>query len=119
MIATPAMFQTSSAATVRAVMHAGPVSRVQPAPAPRPRWVVSPDQLVEEVNRHLATRTDCDGLEMVAGRLHPTLPDAEGCNWNPGGLQLRVAHGPSTRALAGVREVLEWARLHYDLADDN
>lgn len=82
------------------------------------RQVVSPAQLVAAVNAQLAARQDCEGLEMdAAASLRARFPDADGCNWNPAGLRVRVAHGPSTRALAGVRQVVEWARLNLELAE--
>lgn len=83
----------------------------------RTRQVVTTEQLVEMVNRQLAGREDCEGLEVEAGTLALRYPDADGCNWTPGALRLRVAHGPSTRALAGVRQVMEWARLNLELAE--
>ncbi|HYW11762.1 MAG TPA: hypothetical protein VE871_07380 [Longimicrobium sp.] len=83
-----------------------------------PRQVVSPAQLLATVNAELGAREDCEGLEMgAAASLHARFPDADGCNWNAAGLQVRVAHGPSTRALAGVRQVVDWARLHLELAE--
>jgi hypothetical protein len=83
-----------------------------------PREVVSAAELVKAVNRHLAARPDCEGLEVAAAaELAAPHPDIDGCNWNPTALRVRVAHGPSTRALAGVRQVVEWARLNLELAD--
>jgi hypothetical protein len=81
------------------------------------RQALRPDELVDAINRMLDARPECQGLEFEAGRLTPATAEADGCNWRPHGLQLRVAHGPSTRALAGVRQVIELARLRYDLAD--
>jgi|GEM_PF-4888805 len=80
------------------------------------RQALSPDELVRAINHLLSTRPECDGLAFEAGTLAPAHPDDDGCNWRPHGLRLRVEHGPSTRALAGVRQVVEVARLRYDLA---
>jgi hypothetical protein len=79
------------------------------------RQALSPDELVRAINHLLATRPECEGLAMEAGPLAPAQRDAAGCNWQPHGLRLRVEHGPSTRALSGVRDVVELARLRYDL----
>jgi hypothetical protein len=84
-------------------------------PPPPERQALRPDALVGAINQMLAAHPECEGLEMQAGVLQPGYPDADGCNWRPHGLRLRVAHGPSTRALAGVRQVVELARLRYDL----
>lgn len=81
------------------------------------RRVVTPAELVEQVNHAFAGRPDCEGLEVEAGRMTAQEPDDDGCNWSPAALRLRVAHGPSTRALAGVRQVVEWARLTFELAE--
>jgi hypothetical protein len=83
------------------------------------REVVTPVELVQTVNRRLAARSDCQGIEVEAGPMMAVQPDPEGCNWNAGALRVRVAHGASTRALAGVRQVVDWARLHFDLADSD
>lgn len=91
--------------------------RTQAAALTLVRTVVTADELVRNVNRRLAARSDCEGLEVEAGPLSAGVPDLDGCNWNPGGLRVRVAHGASTRDLAGVRQVVDWARLHFDLAD--
>lgn len=89
----------------------------RPTPA-LPRQVVSVPELLSAINGQLAARGDCDGLEVSAGsRLRPGIVDADGCNWDPTALQVRVAHGPSTRALVCVRQVVEWARLNLELAD--
>jgi hypothetical protein len=80
------------------------------------RRKVTAAELVEQVSLALAGRPDCEGLEIAAGPLVPGEPDADGCNWSPSALRLRVAHGPSTRALASVRSVVEWARLSFELA---
>jgi hypothetical protein len=112
MIATAKMFLTT-AIPGRAYL---PGER-RPTPALR-REVVSAAGLVDAVNRHLAARSDCEGLEVAAAaELAAPYPDLDGCNWNPAALRVRVAHGPSTRALAGVRQVVEWARLNLELAD--
>jgi DNA-binding transcriptional regulator YdaS (Cro superfamily) len=81
------------------------------------RQVVSPEELVRALNRELARRGDCAGLEVAAGPQRAAEPDLYGCNWNTAQLRLRLAHGASTRALAGVREVVEWARLNFALAE--
>jgi hypothetical protein len=109
MIATAEMFTASTRTAGFVLGHARGVLLA--------RQVVTPAELVERVNRQLAAREDCEGLEVEAGDLGPRLPDADGCNWRPGALRLRVAHGPSTRALAGMRQVVEWARLTFELAD--
>lgn len=80
------------------------------------RQQVTAAELVEQVNQALAGRPDCEGLEVEAGRLTPGVPDEDGCNWSTSGLRLRVSHGPSTRALSCVRNVVEWARLSFELA---
>ena len=83
-----------------------------------PRRCVNSAGLVAAVNAELAARPDCERLEVVAdGTLRARFADADGCNWSPSALRVRVAHGPSTRALAGVRQVVEWARLHLELED--
>ena len=105
MIATPQMF-AASAFGARTL-----------ATPPATRREVRPDELVDAINQMLAARPECDGLEFAAGTLAPATPDADGCNWRPHGLRLRVAHGPSTRALGAARQVVELARLRYDLAD--
>ena len=114
MIATADMFTASNTSGLTAAL-AGPSGR--PSAPARTRQRVTTAQLVELVNQQLASRADCEGLEVDAGTLALRFPDAEGCNWTPGGLRLRVAHGPSTRALAGVRQVMEWARQTLELAD--
>lgn len=82
------------------------------------RQVVSPAQLLAAVNAQLAARPDCEGLEVdAASSLRTRFSDSDGCNWNPAALRIRVAHGPSTRALAGVRQVVEWARLNLELSE--
>lgn len=81
------------------------------------RQVLTAHELVSAINRLLATRPECEGLAVDAGSLAPCGHGADGCNWQPHGLRLRVEHGPSTRALGGVRQVVELARLRYDLAD--
>jgi hypothetical protein len=83
-----------------------------------PRQCVDPAGLVAVVNAELAVRPDCEGLRVEAdATLRARFADADGCNWSPSALRVRVAHGPSTRALAGVRQVVDWARLHLELAD--
>ncbi len=113
MIATSQMF-TASALARSADPHGLAYSRGTPAPA---RQALRADELVQAINRLLAARPKCEGLVFETGRLAPAHPDADGCNWQPHGLQLKVEHGPSTRALAGVRQVVEFARLRYDLVD--
>jgi hypothetical protein len=114
MIATAEMFRASAVPGRPTTMAE---RRTQAAALVLMRQVVTPVQLVESVNRQLAARGDCAGLEVEAGPLRPLSPDPDGCNWSAGALRVRVAHGASTRALAGVRQVVDWARLHYDLAD--
>lgn len=105
MIATSQMFAASAqGARTRAAQLAA-------------RRAVRPDELVDAINQMLAARPECAGLEFAAGELAPAAPDDDGCNWRPDGLRLRVAHGPSTRALGAARQVVEIARLRYDLAD--
>lgn len=111
MIATSRMFAASA-------RHHGEEPRTCRGPAlPRPRQAVQPGELVDAINHMLAARPECEGLAFEAGPLRPAHPDGDGCNWRPHGLRLRVAHGPSTRALAGVHQVVELARLRYDLAE--
>lgn len=107
MIATVEMMRAGAAT-------AGQGGRVPPPPL---RQALRPDELVGAINGFLASRPDCEGLEMEAGELAPRSPDVDGCNWRAQGLRLRVAHGPSTRALAGVRQAVELARLRYELLD--
>lgn len=83
------------------------------------RETLQPVELVDVINQMLAARPECDGLEFSAGTLAPATPDADGCNWRPHGLRLRVAHGPSTRALGCARQVVDLARLRYALAETN
>lgn len=112
MIATAKMFLTSA---IPGRPH--PPGERRPLP-PMARQVVTPAQLLAAVNAQLQARKDCEGLEVAAaGRLRARFPDGDGCNWNTAGLAVRVAHGPSTRALAGVRQVVEWARLNLELAE--
>jgi hypothetical protein len=112
MIATAKMFLASA---IPGRPH--PPGERRPMPA-SPRRVVTPVQLLAAVNAELAAREDCEGLEVDSGdALRARFPDADGCNWNAAALRVRVAHGPSTRALAGVRQVVDWARLHLELAE--
>lgn len=111
MIATSEMFTAS--ALRRPMEPLGGHVRAPLAPA---RDALRPDELVDAINHMLAARPECAGLEFEAGSLAPVHPDADGCNWRPHGLRLRIAHGASTRALSGVRQVVELARLRYDLA---
>lgn len=112
MIATAKMFLASA-------IPGRPIPPGERRPTPvMPRRFVTPAELVAAVNEQLAHRADCEGLEVEASAtLRARFADAEGCNWNPSALRVRVAHGPSTRALAGVRQVVEWARLHLELSD--
>ena len=112
MIATVEMIQASAAAATAQGRGAGR-GRVPP-PA---KQALRPAELVGAINGLLASRPDCEGLEVEAGDLAPGCPDADGCNWRAQGLRLRVAHGPSTRALAGVRQAVELARLRFELLD--
>ncbi len=114
MIATVEMMRAGAAAAAAAAGYDGASGRVSP---PQHRQVLRPDELVGAINGLLASRPDCEGLEVEAGHLAPGCPDADGCNWRADGLRLRVAHGPSTRALAGVRHAVELARLRYELLD--
>lgn len=115
MIATADMFRASAIPGRPATLTER--RRTEAAALALVREVVTADELVLNVNRRLAARSDCEGLEVEAGPLSAGVPDLDGCNWNAGGLRVRVAHGSSTRALGGVRQVLDWARLHFDLAD--
>jgi hypothetical protein len=110
MIATSQMFAASA-------RRSEPLDSRTRAALVAARKPVRPDQLVDAINHMLAARPECDGLEFAAGALAPATPDEDGCNWRPHGLRLRVAHGPSTRALGAARQVVELARLRYDLAD--
>lgn len=113
MIATSEMFTASAPARPMAPFRGGGARRgLEPG-----RQALRPDELVDTINRMLDARPECQGLELETGSLVPATPDIDGCNWRPHGLRLRVAHGPSTRALAGVRQVIELARLRFDLAD--
>lgn len=114
MIATSEMF--AAGARARPMEARGALTRPARAAA---RQAVRPDELVDAINRMLASRPECEGLEFEAGLLAPALPDVDGCNWRPEGLRLRVAHGPSTRALGGARQVVELARLRYDLEESD
>ena len=109
MIATAEMFRAGAPAPT--------TGRFAASALPPARQALRPDELVGAINGLLASRPECEGLEVQAGRLAPVYPDADGCNWRPEGLRLRVAHGPSTRALAGVRQAVELARLRYELLD--
>lgn len=111
MIATSEMFTAS----LRARSAGPPCSPPRPVPGPG-RLVVRVDELVNAINYMLAARPECDGLAVEAGPLSPALPDGDGCNWRAEGLRLRIERGASTRALAGVHQVVELARLRYDLA---
>jgi hypothetical protein len=81
------------------------------------RQALPPHELVQAINHLLATRPECEGLAFEAGPLAPVRRNEDGCNWQTHGLRLRVEHGPSTRALASVRHIVELARLRYDLED--
>lgn len=110
MIATAKMFLTTAVPG-----RPSPPGERRPMPA-LPRQAVNAAELVAAVNRQLSSRGDCAGLEVEASAaLGVRLPDVDGCNWNPACLRVRVAHGPSTRDLAGVRQVVEWARLNLEL----
>lgn len=111
MIATVEMMKASAAV---AASRSGTVRARVMLPS---RQMLRPDELVGAINRMLASRPDCEGLEVEAGELAAGYPDADGCNWRAQGLRLRVAHGPSTRALAGVHQAIELARLRYELLD--
>ena len=113
MIATSRMFRGCPAPTLPTAIPGMPGRGVVQAPA---RRRVTAVELVREVNQAFAGRPDCEGLEVDAGALVPREPDDDGCNWSPAALRVRVAHGPSTRALGGVRQVVEWARLSFELA---
>jgi hypothetical protein len=108
MIATSQML-TASVQARSAFLHA--------SGHPALRQALDAGELVQAINHLLAARPDCNGLAFEAGRLAPAHPDVDGCNWRPDGLRLRVEHGPSTRALASVRQVVDLARLRYDLTD--
>lgn len=113
MIATSEMFTAS--------MRARPAeparSQAPPVVPGQARRVVRVDELVDAINHMLAARPECDGLAVQAGPLSPSVPDVDGCNWRAEGLRLRIERGASTRALAGVRLVVELARLRFDLAE--
>jgi hypothetical protein len=81
------------------------------------RQMVTPGELVQVINRQITGQRDCEGLVIEAGALRRPFPDADGCNWTPSGLRVRVEHGSSTRALGCVRQVVEWARLNFELAE--
>ncbi|HEX6041149.1 hypothetical protein [Longimicrobium sp.] len=83
----------------------------------RARQLVSSEQLVRIINGQLSDRSDCEGLVVEAGLLRRPYPDPDGCNWNAAALRVRVAHGSSTRALRCVHDIVEWARLNFELAD--
>ncbi|WP_420125564.1 hypothetical protein [Longimicrobium sp.] len=114
MIATSHMFTAGARAR-----PAEPLSARTRAAQLSARQALRPDELVDVINRMLAGRPECEGLEFCIGTLAPALPDMDGCNWRPNGLQLRVAHGPSTRALGCARQAVELARLRYDLAESD
>jgi hypothetical protein len=84
----------------------------------RARREITLAELVQLVNRELAARGDCAGLEVYAGPVREIGPDVDGCNWNPAGLRVRIGKGATTRALGGLRQVVDWARLNFDLMDD-
>jgi hypothetical protein len=113
MIATSQMFTASALARATEPLCAR--TRAEQVSA---RQALRRDELVDVINRMLAARPECEGLEFSAGSLAPAAPDEDGCNWRPHGLLLRVAHGPSTRALGCARQVVDLARLRYDLADE-
>ena len=94
-----------------------PAERRAQAPRVLARQLVSPDQLVGIINGQLVSRDECEGLVVEGGTLRRAYPDPDGCNWNAAALRVRVAHGSSTRALRCVRDIVEWARLNFELAD--
>lgn len=96
-----------------------PSERQAQAARVRARQLVSPEQLVRVINGQLARREDCEGLVIEAGPLRRAYPDSDGCNWNVAALRVRVAHGSSTRALGCVRDIVEWARLNYELTESD
>ncbi|HEY0015189.1 MAG TPA: hypothetical protein VGC13_02680 [Longimicrobium sp.] len=108
MIATSQML-TASVQARSAFLHA--------SGHPALRQTLDADELVQAINHLLAARPECNGLAFEAGRLAPAQPDSDGCNWRPEGLRLKVERGPSTRALAGVRQAVDLARLCYYLTD--
>jgi hypothetical protein len=111
MIATPAMFaQPIPEEPLWADFAAYRMSLPLP-----PRERIPPHRLVEILNHQIAVRPGCEGILISAEGLEPGVPDPEGCNWSPVGLRVAVAHGASTRALASVRQVVEWARVRFDI----
>ncbi|HYR06625.1 MAG TPA: hypothetical protein VEQ60_02575 [Longimicrobium sp.] len=113
MIATSQMFAASARARPMEPLCAR--TRAEQVPV---RQALRPDELVDVINHMLAARPECEGLEFSAGSLAPATPDEDGCNWRPHGLLLRVAHGPSTRALGCARQVVDLVRLRYDITDE-
>jgi hypothetical protein len=113
MIATAEIFLTRAIPGRPMLPHE---RRSQPA-AVVPRQSVTTPELIGIINGQLSGQSDCEGLVIEAGAIHLPHPDPEGCNWSAGGLHVRVAHGPSTRALGCVRQVVEWARLNFELAE--
>lgn len=113
MIATARMFHTTAA------VPGSPRMWGERPPAPlQLRAIVTPAELVARVNRRLAAHPHCAGLTVdAAPSFGARLPDADGCNWDVGALRVRMSHGPSTRALGGVRQVVEWARLAFALEE--
>jgi hypothetical protein len=110
MIATSMMF--TACAQPRSADPGAAHPRMTGGPA---RQVLTPDQLVTAINHLLAARPECEGLRVEGTPAPSYRREPDGCNWQPHGLRLRVEHGPSTRALASVRQVVELARLRYDL----
>jgi hypothetical protein len=113
MIATAEMFLARAIPGRPTLPHE---RRAQSAPV-QPRQVVTTGELVRIINRQITGQSDCEGLVIEAGALRLPHPDPDGCNWSSGGLNVRVAHGSSTRALGCVRQVVEWARLNFELAE--
>jgi hypothetical protein len=113
MIATAEMFLARAIPGRPTLPHE---RRAQAAPV-LPRQRVTPGELVSIINRQLVGHGDCEGLVVEAGALRLRFPDEDGCNWTATGLHVRVAHGSSTRALGCVRQVVEWARLNFELGE--
>ena len=113
MIATPEMFvRASRAVAVRSEAEMAAEMDALPVPA---RERIPAAALVALINRQIAVRPGCDGIIVSADGLRPGMRDRSGCNWNPSVLRVGVEHGASTRALAAVRQVVEWARVRYDV----
>ena len=119
MIATPRMFDAAPAAASLAAVpirrDAAQVAREVDGMPRLPRERIPAELLVELLNCQVAVHPGCEGIRISGEALCAAVPDRTGCNWSPSALCVAVEHGASTRALASLRAVVDWARVRYDV----